>query len=193
MKPIMFDMDGVLADFICGFTSLAHDLFGYNSYSTESQQKWDFDHMQERHVREVWDEIKASSTFWTDLPSLMSGNEQLRLEQLCARYDVYFCTSRPGIRTREQTQGFLEARGVYNPAVIVLPTLATKGEMAHALGAEYSIEDKAGNAVCIDYMSKAKSYLIDRPYNQFNHEALGSNVRRIITLEQYFDDIEEGK
>ena len=189
----MFDMDGVLADFVAGFTALAHDKFGYEQYGTIKQPRWDFDHMQERHVGEVWDEILNSYTFWSGLPSMMSGDDTLRLRDLCDRREVYFCTSRPGIRTREQTQCFLEQRGVENAAVIVLPTHATKGEMAHALSAEYSIEDKAGNAVCISYMSEATSYLIDRPYNQFNHEALGSKVRRVTTLEQYFDDIEEGK
>jgi len=189
----MFDMDGVLADFVAGFTKVAHDKFGYVQYGTKDHRSWDFNHMEGKHVVEVWQHIHKSRTFWQDLPTMISMNETGQLVDLCARNEVYFCTSRPGVRTREQTMEWLMRAGIDNPAVIVLPTLATKGMIAKAIGAEYSIEDKAGNAVCISYMSDATSYLIDRPYNQFNHDALGSKVRRIFRVHEYLDAIEEGR
>ncbi len=189
----MFDMDGVLADFMSGFTKIAHDMFGYAECRTENQVRWDFDHMKDTHVAAIWKEIKSSRTFWATLPSLISGNEHLRLADLCVERDVYFVTARPGLQARRQTSEWLNQYDIDDPAVIVLPTLATKGEMANALGASYSIEDKAGNAVCISYMSEAKSYLIDRPHNRFNPVALGSKVRRVTSVSQYLDDIEEGK
>ena len=193
MGPIMFDVDGVLADFVAGFTALAHKEFGYGMYGTTSQHTWDFGHMSPTHVAALWGLIDVHPTFWRDLPTLISMGETGRLVDLCASREVYFCTSRPGNRTREQTMEWLMRAGIDNPAVIVLPTLGTKGEIANAIGASYSIEDKAGNAVCIAYMSEAKSYIIDRPYNQFNHDALGSKVKRIFSVGEYLDDIGAGK
>ena len=55
------------------------------------------------------------------------------------------------------------------------------------------IDDKAGNAVYAEYHNKDRrdfnSYVLDRPYNQFDAEVIGSRVRRVSTVERYLSDI----
>jgi len=78
---------------------------------------------------------------------------------------------------------------VIRPTVIISKH---KGEFAKAVGADYSIEDKASNASCIDWLTggQTKSFLLNRPYNQGNSDFLASGVRRVDSVDEYLDVIE---
>ena len=87
---------------------------------------------------------------------------------------------------------WLEERHIYSPEVIVVPSAATKGNIAVGLNVQYSIDDKAGNAVYVQYhVPGIKSYIIDRKYNQFDAEVLGSKVKRVKAVDEFLDDIEK--
>jgi len=59
------------------------------------------------------------------------------------------------------------------------------------VGATHALDDKAGNALAIQYMAPGtKSYLLDAPYNQFDHEVVGSKVIRVKTVDTFLDDLE---
>ncbi len=175
---VMFDVDGVLADFHQGYDDLCRKLkkpvLGPDA---PWDTKWDTD---------VWREIKTSNVWWTELPSIPDSSAFFRIATLNS--EVYFVTARPGIDVKRQTERWLTWHGIENPTVILS---SRKGEIAAALGANFSIEDKAGNAVYISYQSPAtRSYLVDRPYNQFNPEMLGRKVVRIKEIEEFLTAIE---
>ena len=80
------------------------------------------------------------------------------------------------------------ANGVENPAVIIS---GKKGEFAKVVGATHAIDDKAGNAVYLQYESpKKKSYLLDASYNQFDQKVLGTKVVRVATVDEFLDAVE---
>lgn len=190
-KVVLFDIDGVLADFVEGFTSYAQGLFPEVPVTqTANQPRWDgFPGMTHEQVESVWQEVELDRLFWYDLKPLASPDEFLALNQLTLAAQVYFTTARGGVDALHQTREWLYDQGVYKPSVILVKQ---KGEVARALGASYMIDDKAGNAVYAEYHNKGqafKSYLIDRPYNQFDAQVIGSKVKRVQTVGEYLNDI----
>lgn len=196
-QHVMFDIDGVLADFIYGWTSLLnacitpHPVF---SQVDRAYQRWD-DYrarLTNEQYKAAWGRLRSDPTFWYTLPSLLSPEEVEQLRRIERSHWLYFVTNRSGVDVRQQTLYWLSDRaGIVNPVVLVT---ADKGEAALALQAHYSIEDKAGNAVYIAYDTKGrtKSYIIDRGYNQFDHGVLGSKVKRVATVGEFLDDVEAG-
>ena len=189
-KPVQFDMDGVLADFVLGFRELAHTYYGLPVYGTNAQPRWDFEDTAGEKDKLLWSVIKGSPDFWFNLVPMASLQEFKRIEALQADRDVYFVTSRPGLRTKRQSETWLAAYGILNPTVVVSDR---KGEFATAAGVAYSIEDKAGNAVAISYLARIRSFLIDRPYNRFDPAVLGGSVERVKTVNEFIDIVEAGK
>ena len=189
---IMFDMDGCLADFIRGFTGLAAVMFGCPITTTHEQPKWDgFPGMTALQINLVWKRVKLGTDFWSRLGSLVGDETFTRIENLQEDHHLYFVTSRPGIRTHDQTVGWLEERGILSPEVLVVPTAASKGHAAAAIGAEYCLDDKAGNAVYVQYhVPGIKSYILNRKYNQFDPEVIGSKVKRVNQVGDFISDIE---
>jgi uncharacterized HAD superfamily protein len=193
MGPVIIDVDGVLADFVKGFTRRAFQLgYGRGEYSTLNQQEWDrFIGMNEEQVSKVWENVKSDPFFWYDLPQLASVLEMQEIARLCGEREVYFATSRPGIKTRKQTEWWLENRGINKPQVIVT---SQKGETAKAINASALIDDKAGNAVYAKYYSPATDvYVLDRPYNRFDPVVIGSKVTRVLDLHEFVRRVEKSE
>lgn len=175
---IQFDVDGVLADFGAGYDALCLKL---GLVAPGPDAPWDA-----KWEREVWTEIKASPYFWKELPPLIDGATFRRIHNLAA--DVYFVTARPGRETKWQTEEWLSSFGVKKATVIVS---GKKAEFAQAVGVTYSIDDKAGNAVAIQYMSRGtKSYLLDASYNRFDQSVLGTKVKRVLSVAEFLRDVE---
>jgi len=189
---IMFDMDGCLADFIYGFTSLAAVMFGCAVTRTSEQPKWDgFPGITTRQINMVWERVKRSPDFWNRLDSLVDDPTFNRISDMQHEHRVHFVTSRQGVSTHDQTVAWLEERGIMSPEVVIIPSAASKGHMAAALQIEYAIDDKAGNAVYVGYhVPGVHSYILDRKYNQFDPEVIGSKVKRVWCVDEFLNDIE---
>lgn len=185
---IMFDIDGVLACFIGGFTKLASELIpGVPVTTTLQQPSWHgFPGMTKEQVSRVWEVVKADCWFWTELEPLVGGLTFKDIYDIKVEHEVYFCTSRVGIYAKRQTEHWLASQGLGNTTVIVS---GKKGEFCKAVGIDYAIEDKASNASCIDWITegKTKSYLINRPYNQAPAEFLGSGIKRVDTVNEFLE------
>ncbi len=177
-RIVQFDVDGVLSDFSTGYDQLCNRL---GVPAPGRNAPWDA-----KWNELVWSEIRSSVDFWLELPSLVSDSVFARIQRIAE--PVYFVTARPGTRTKWQTEEWLKDRGVYEPTVVVT---GKKAEFAHAAGVTYAIDDKAGNAVAIQYMApEAKIYLLDAPYNRFDHGALGSKVVRVTSVETFLEAVE---
>ncbi len=192
-KRIVIDVDGVLADFIQGFTALAGQMFrGVPVTRTYEKETWDgYPGLTETQIAQVWDVVNKSTTFWASLSPLITLQEARRISTLHNQEYVYFCTARVGADAKAQTERWLREHGIVNPTVVISKR---KGEFCKAVDADVAIDDKAGNASFIDWGTegRTKSYLLDRPYNRVPQEFLASGVRRVHSLTEFLDNIQEG-
>ena len=187
-KRYMFDVDGVLADFDLAFTTLAHKMFGTPIISTVDQKEWSFQTiLSTKEQSAVWDVLKNTLQWWASLSPLVSANMFMRINNLCARNEVYFITNRmhdisaPGV----QTQSWLQEYGIYrSPRVLVTKD---KGEACKVLNIDYSLEDNWGNACAIHWMSKTKSFLINRRYNEKARGIIPEGITRVQTVVDFLD------
>lgn len=174
----MFDIDGVLADFLNAYRTLQLTLGKARTYEPRWDAYWDED---------VWAQIKNSDDFWARVPLLANAHEMSRINDLCYAADVYFVTNRPGRNVKFQTERWLRMKGIGSPTVVIS---AKKGEVAAAVRADVAIDDKAGNAVFTAYHSpRTRSFLLDAVYNQFDHGVLGSTVIRVKTVDAFLDEV----
>ena len=193
MRPIMFDIDGVLADFSLGFTTLANTLHGTPVTTTAQKVTWDgFPGLTDNQESVAWTAVYNSSVFLLNLAPLISHTVFERLNWLQACADVYFVTHRQGVKAKSQTLEWLASYGIRDPQVIISES---KGETAKVIRAEYSIDDKAGNACAVAWLTRGTktpclSFILDRLYNQFDHKMIGGKVIRVYTVSEFLDYVE---
>lgn len=182
-SPVVFDIDGVLADFYAGYWRVCREIGKPEPRIGNWDDFWD---------RDVWAVIKKSSDFWLMLPPCVSRNTFKRISLLRDERDVYFATSRPGLHTLWQSTDWLESQLIRRPSVIVT---SRKGEFCKVVDAGYLIDDKAGNVVYTAYESPTTTAcLLDTVYNQFDQNVLGSKVRRVESVDEFLDLVEtEGR
>ena len=172
-----------------GFTRLVSKQFGTPITHGHQYQKWDdMPGLTPKQIQYGWDCIRQSDQFWRALDPLVDDGVFWRLAELQHCADVYYVTNRQGVDPRDQTVTWLRYYGISYPTVLIS---GRKGEVAAALGAHYLLDDKAGNAVFAAYHSPATiCCLLNRPYNQFDHEVLGAGVRRVKTVEEFLELVE---
>lgn len=177
-KVVMFDVDGVLADFYTAYRNV-QTLLGQNPCdSTRWDDYWD---------EAVWHHIRNSPDFFRRAPALVDADTFRRINDLTYAADVYFVTARLGDTAKSQTDTWLRMKGITSPTVI---RSGRKAEVARALEADYSIEDNVGNAVAVAYLvPRCQSFLLDTKFNRFEHDVLGVKVRRIYSVEEYLDEV----
>ena len=91
---VMFDLDGCLADFIKGFTTLASNLFGTPITDTHEQPKWDgFPGMMSLQMQITWKHVNESQSFWHELDPLVTPEMFKRINALQRFHHIYFATS----------------------------------------------------------------------------------------------------
>lgn len=191
-KVAICDVDGVLADFILGFTTLAAGAgFLDHPYGTSLHPTWEFDPdvLSKDQEHRLWGLIKSSPSFWRELPLLADPLEMMNLGNLAMGIPVYFVTARVGATAKWQTERWLHQHGIIHPTVIISKN---KGEMARAVNATHLIDDKAGNVIATTWISPdTKSYIIDRPYNQVDPAVVGGKVRRVRTVGEWIEEIQK--
>jgi uncharacterized HAD superfamily protein len=185
-----FDIDGVLADFVGGFTSLLHerrpDLSGL-PYGTQEQREWEFREsglgITEEDVAWGWEQVTQRSRWWEGLSSLMSWGERVRLAELCTQAEVFFITARyAGCEpVLYQTSQWLENQGLSHGGLVLA---ANKRKAADLLKLDYYIDDHRRNAEEVHTKAKCEAYLLARLYNA------GANVPRLETLGEFLGIID---
>jgi 5'(3')-deoxyribonucleotidase len=187
---IGIDVDGVLADFNKMFIKrtiavTGRDLFPPWPFDIPC---WDYPEHYGYSADEtsaIWKDIEHDATFWYSLDEYPGAFASvLELDRLDALgHDVYFVTSRPGIKAKKQTERWLISRGIRNPTVLIS---GAKGVIADVLDLEYYIDDRDKNVLDVAARrgAKTRTYLMNRPWNvQLTN--LGSIIR-VDSVEEMF-------
>ena len=194
-KVVLFDVDGVLADFLSAFYREAKCIdISVNVAFAHTNKSWhEFNSISKEVVAATWEKIKSTPCWWMSLKPFLCKQTLERINLLHIRHEVYFVTSRirtVGESVQYQTKFWLHEQGIYHAAVISTPK---KGDIAKAVKADFSIDDKWENAQCVHWLTEGatKSYLLNRPYNQVEAGVGSRRVVRVNTAEEYLDVIEK--
>lgn len=189
-KSILFDVDGVLADFVTGFTTLANELYNVPISGMDNHKDFGFDYLNisREQIESLWDVVKNSFTFWLSLPHLLTPEEILGLRYFVYNHNVTFVTHRFSsvINPASQTAIWLKQQfDLKFPQVIATPS---KGLAAVVINADFAIEDKASNALDIAKNSiRTQSYLLHKPYNTNWHD--NTYIRHVNSVGEFFKEV----
>ena len=136
-------------------------------------------------VSDVWEDIKADPGFWYNVPPLVSQEVFDWIDDIQSRHvDVYFVTARVGLGAKTASTRWLLEQGVFHPTVV---RASNKGRAAHAIRATHVIDDNWENTCSVVHLSEARSFILDRPYNQGEHP----NITRVKTVGDFLNTIEK--
>lgn len=165
------DIDGVLADFNTGFIERFVHVTGRDSFPPRPFDipTWNYpEHYgyTAAEVTAVWENIKADTRFWANLPpyaDAMAFLHALELRQLVQHDEIYFVTARPGIEAKRQTEHWLQCNGFYHPTVLIS---SAKGQCAEALKMDRYLDDRWENVVSVAGTPNTYAYMLVRPWNR---------------------------
>jgi len=188
MKTVVFDIDGVLAEFIGGFYKLlaSHwpDQVGKIRY-THHQDSWVIDTPKEIQDK-AWKLVKAPETdFWVGLEPLASPSTFNRIDKLTRRY---FVTSRIGdnMDVESQSRIWLRKLGIRNPRVHVMEHKKDKADFIYDLGATHVIEDHP--QTILDLQKTLGYEKVWKREWRYNEHIKAQSVR---SVEEFLDIVEE--
>lgn len=173
-----FDVDGVLTRFDRAYQDLVIKTTGKDLFAPGDRENppcWDWPEFRgytKEEVGKVWDLIKTDPHFWMNLEETSDVDTmKLVIGDLERHHDVYFISSRPGIRAKRQTEIWLYSRLNYHFNVRnVWPTVlisSEKGTCAAGLKLDAYIDDNFDNVVDVMKTSPTtKTFLLDKSYNQ---------------------------
>lgn len=191
LKAILFDIDGVLADWVWGFTNLLHERISglIEPVHTGEQFDWNLTHIDKAYMNAGWNLVQEIPWWWRNLDPLATEAEFKRIANLNLNNRVYFPTARAEgtPHVLRQTRQWLEIMGIVNPSVVITKK---KGEFANLVQADFAIDDKPENVACIHWLSEGtQTYLLDYP-KLGNKDFLPKAVKRIASLSKFLDDVE---
>lgn len=194
-QTIVFDIDGVLADFVAHFTKTAGRITAkpLPVTATHEHRLWDvFPGLAPEDVTKTWAYIANNPTFWTELPSLVSETDRGLLGYL-APHNVYFATSRRTPGALSASKEWIYANlGIVQPSVVVTHR---KGEFCKVVDANYFIDDKSENVDCAIWMTdgKTKSYVVSRLYNEDLFAPHSSKAHRVPSVREFIEEVLNGR
>jgi len=185
-KTIQIDIDGVLADFVYGFTKIANKFFGSPVKKYNEMKFYNDFNLTENQIKTVWEEINLMDDFWEKLPYIISRSTFLEINSLRFKYNVLFVTNRTvgKISPQHQTTNWLKDRGICSPNVIIS---TDKTKIIKAVGVNYSIEDMPENANHIAEVEGCLSFLLNAPYNI--DIKTDSKVIRVNNVDEFLENI----
>lgn len=171
---IIFDVDGVFADFVRAFNEAALNIYpGCLENIDVVPTDWNWSTLlYPEQVKTVLDALPTVSNFWMRLrpymnvESIFTGIKNLDL------HDIYFVTNRfdtPGISTSIQTRLWIsEILGLKRcqfSVVVVGSNPVAKAQFARAVGAQVSIDDKPENVRALAAVPGHQARLLTAPWN----------------------------
>lgn len=163
MKRIIFDVDGCLADYTLGFTTLLNTLDSSPITKTIDQPTWHIGGNNPDVYNKACRIVSESNDFWYNLESLVDQRIFDTIQGLTLNNDIYFVTARYGRSAQHQTAMWLHDHGILNPSVIVTPY---KGNVALAVDATHMIDDRWINVCNTETKNPlTRAFLLKRKYN----------------------------
>lgn len=195
---IGFDVDGVLADFVKGFTTLCNKMYGTPVLEYNQVKHWNFEGwygLTKEQLQSVWRYIRHDTYFWNGLGMLISFDDADYVGHLSTKANVVFITSRPGNTAYRQTCRWINTHfNIEFPQVIVT---SKKGLVCAGLGVKYFIDDKVTNCINIKEISpKTRNYLLTYPHSDSLRELLpnyfiNNEIICVKDVKNYLDILEK--
>jgi uncharacterized HAD superfamily protein len=175
-RPIRIglDVDGVLANFYPLYEDLIVELTGRNLFPPrtdpfEPPPVWNWPEHYGYKAKElsasVWAHIKSHGSFWSNAHPFPKAAALVDFCYAEADENVYFITDRPGAYAKAHTQRWLRETFPGEGFSVLISQPGKKGLLVEPLGLTHFVEDNREHAVAVAAFG-AKSYLLDRPYNQ---------------------------
>lgn len=189
---IGLDIDGCLADFDHDYVRLfptltGRDLFPPWPFAPPCWYYPEYYGYTKEEVSTVWSWIKGCPTFWLNLSDYQVAYRSVRRASNCASdgHDVYFISSRPGIKAKDQTEMWLRRQGMLNPTVL---TSSEKGLCAKALNLDYYIDDRPENVLDVLVTSpRTHTYLLNKSHNRADERI--HMTSRVESMAEFFAEI----
>lgn len=193
-KTIVFDVDGVMADFITPAVKKGYELAGRPEPTGWIQQGWDdYGGLTKDEISKLWEYIKSNPDFWYGLPLLATVRELTDIVRAnCNGHNIYFATNRRLPGALDWTLAWLRKHtGMEFPCVVLTKR---KGEFCRVVDADYYIDDKSENVDCAIWLTdgKTKAYVKDSVTNRGQYAPHSSKARRVSTIAEYLEDINNG-
>lgn len=170
---VMFDVDGVLAEFTESFTRLAfqHGLYK-KIVKGKDQATWAFDSENGDKMDEqaVWDIIDNSMNWWCTLNPMATEKEIDMLVDWMAnkKNTAYFMTARKntvGSNADLQTRFWLKSIGIDTERWQVIAGVKDKGKLCKERDITIGIDDKPSNLISL-YNAGVTPIVMDYQYNR---------------------------
>lgn len=81
-RTVVFDIDGVLADFTLAFSELASQSYHYDVITCGAQDDWNYKGLSQAELSALWGKVKGSTTFWRDIPTLLTAGDLVMAQRL---------------------------------------------------------------------------------------------------------------
>lgn len=192
-QTVVFDVDGVLANFMQGFLQVASGLFERKIEDSMEQRAWDvYPGLKGDEVTKVWTFIAKHPQFWELLPPHATTAEFEAIRQLIVDgHRVYFATNRKTHGALHATHTWLYTHLQPSFAPVSVVTTHRKGEFCKVVDADYYIDDKSENVDCSIWMTdkKTKSFVITRPYNTGPYAPHSAKAQRVETVAQFLAEV----
>ena len=166
LLKVLFDVDGVLADFTLAFTSLAKELgIIKHSWKQSEQITWDLPF----HVDPVWREVNQRMNWWMTLEPLIGIEEIDLINRAIYEHEVFFITNRHdpdrGLSVEAQTMHWLDSVGVDVGSAEVFRT-DDKAKLATNLHLDLGIDDNLANLLNLSKVPGFTPVALTWPYNK---------------------------
>lgn len=189
-KTIVFDLDGVLCNFIGPAVKKGYELAGRPEPENWVQSCWDdYGGLTKDEIAKLWKYIEENPNFWSELPPLFSVTESndvvWLLHEGCR---IYFATNRRFPGAYEATLDWLDMFMGFSQGLVITKR---KGEFCRVVDADYYIDDKSENVDCAIWLTdgKTKSYVMDSPTNRGQYAPHSSKAGRVHSISEFLEEV----
>lgn len=167
-RPIMIDVDGVLAEFCGAFSALACrldpavDRIEYHS----DQRAWEFDGISLATRCTCWTYIDANPAWWLDLEPLASAQAVFDLREWAKeeRRQLVIVTARHSNRVDDVTIQWLRRMYAWSPPILHVPSFVSKLDVARGLNVSHAIDDSPEVLRVLSRQPRIRTYAPDYKY-----------------------------
>lgn len=190
-KTIVFDIDGVLANFIGPAVKKGYELAGRAEPEGWVQSCWDdYGGLTKPEIAKLWEYIRENPRFWHELPPIPTAKELVQITRASSNgHNIYFATNRRLPGALDYTLCWLSYHtGMAFPSVVLTKR---KGEFCRVVDADYYIDDKSENVDCTIWLTdgKTKAYVMDSPTNRGPLAPHSSKAGRVYSISEFLEEV----